>query len=265
MADFMDGTPDVLAKIAAYKADEVAALKLRTSASGLAAKAAGMPASKGFRDALEAVSGPAIIAEIKKASPSRGIICENFDPANIARACVRGGATCLSVLTDAPGFLGSVEIFEQVRAAATLPLLRKDFMIDPIQIVESRAMGADCILIILAMVDDGLAKHLYETATKLGMDALVEAHDADELERALVLGGQLIGVNNRDLRTFETTLDAFTPLAAKVPAGVTLVAESGIVTRNDIDRLAKEGARAFLIGESLMRQKDIEEALRKIV
>lgn len=263
MASLMDA-PDVLKKIAAYKADEVAALKVRTSISELRAQAAALPDPRGFHAALKQ-SGPSLIAEVKKASPSKGVIREDFDPAAIARSYERGGASCLSVLTDGPGFQGSPEIFAQVRAATDLPLLRKDFMLDPTQIAQSAAMGADAVLIILAMIDDATARALMKEAEDLGLDALVETHDASEVDRAVSLGATLIGINNRDLRTFHTTLNNFASLAKRVPSGATLIAESGVFTPDDILRLTEDGADGFLVGESLMRQDDVEGATLRLL
>lgn len=259
----MTDVPDILAKIAAYKVDEVAAIDLGAVEAALV----DAPAPRGFLRALQMGSQPALICEVKKASPSKGVIRDDFDPVTIAQAYAAGGAACLSVLTDGPGFQGSNEIFAAVRAATTLPLLRKDFMIDPAQVRESRAMGADAILVILAMTNDTVSRALITEAKSLGMDVLVETHDSDELRRAIDLGANLIGINNRDLRTFETTLDTFDRLAPSVPKDATLVAESGIFTRDDIARLQKSGAQAYLIGESLMRQADVQaatEALRQL-
>ena len=264
MASLMNA-PDVLKKIEEYKKDEVAALYSSTSIKTLREQAAELPKPRGFRDALTRAKGPALIAEVKKASPSKGLIREDFDPVAIAAAYKEGGATCLSILTDGPGFQGSNKIFKAVRAASSLPLLRKDFMIDPIQITESAALGADCILIIMAMVDDATAQALYEEATILGLDALIETHDEEELDRALKLGGDLIGINNRDLRTFETTLDTFTQLASKVPEDKTLIAESGIFTRDHIKLLEAHGAKGYLVGESLMRQDNLAQATRELL
>lgn len=260
----MADTPNILKKIAAYKRDEVKALRAEVSLKELRAKAAAMPAPKPFAAAIRdaAINGPALITEVKKASPSKGIIRENFDPVAIAKSYEDGGAACLSVLTDGPGFQGSNDIFKAVRNISSLPLLRKDFMLEPIQITESRVMGADAILVILAMIDDKTAKALMDEATRLGMDALVETHDLTEVKRAINLGASLIGVNNRDLRTFETTLDTFGPLAQHIPAGTTLIAESGIFTPDDILKLTASGAHGFLIGESLMRQDDVLLATR---
>jgi len=263
MASLMDA-PDVLTKIAAYKADEVAALKARTSIEDLRAQAKVLPAPRGFHAALRE-PGPSLIAEVKKASPSKGIIRADFNPAAIAKAYTRGGASCLSVLTDGPGFQGSPDIFAQVRAATSLPLLRKDFKLDPIQIAESAAMGADAILVIMAMIDDISARALMDEAAALGLDALVETHDAIEIDRAIALGATLIGINNRDLRTFHTTLETFATLAKRMPNGATLIAESGIFTSEDILRLTEDGADGFLVGESLMRQDDVEGAVCKLI
>jgi len=229
MGNALMDTPDVLKKIAAYKADEVEALREDISIEELRDIANSLPRPRGFTKAIQAKSGPALICEIKKASPSKGIIREDFDPVAIARAYTEGGAACLSVLTDGPGFMGSPAIFKQARGATELPLLRKDFMLDPIQIAESAAMGADCVLVIMAMIHDDTAGRLIEEASLLGMDALIETHDETELERAIALGGTLIGINNRDLRTFETTLDTFTNLAPSVPKEATLIAESGVM------------------------------------
>lgn len=265
MTNALMNAPDVLRKIAAYKAEEVEALRDDISIEDLRDIARDLPAPRGFAKAIQSTTGPALICEVKKASPSKGIIREDFDPVAIARAYAEGGAACLSVLTDGPGFQGSNAIFKQVRGATDLPLLRKDFMLDPIQIAESAAMGADCILVIMAMIDDDTARALMDEAAALGMDALVETHDEAELERAIALGATLIGINNRDLRTFDTTVDTFTRLAPKVPEGATLIAESGIFTKADIEQLASDGAQGYLIGESLMRQDDVAEAVRGLL
>ncbi len=257
---------DVLEKIAAYKKDEVAALKAQTSLTELRARAKDVSAPRGFKTAIERVSktGPALITEVKKASPSKGIIREDFNPVEIAQGYVRGGAACLSVLTDGPGFQGSNAIFADVRAAVDIPMLRKDFMLEPIQIAESRVMGADAILVILAMISDDAAKALMDEAAALGMDALVETHNPVEMKRAAGLGAKLIGVNNRNLKTFETTLDNFSPAATLAPENAALIAESGIFTPEDILRLTSEGAQGFLVGESLMRQNDVETATKAL-
>jgi len=257
--------PDVLKKIAAYKVNEVAQLKDEISIEDLREIARSQVPPRGFTKALQTAPKTALICEVKKASPSKGIIRKNFDPTAIAQAFTYGGAACLSVLTDGPGFQGSVDIFKTVRRATNLPLLRKDFMLDPIQITESRAMGADCILVILAMINDDIARALIAEAVELGMDALIETHNAAEMARAVNLGATLIGINNRDLRTFETSLDTFKHLAPDAPENATLVAESGIFTRAHIRTLTTQGAQGFLIGESLMRQDDVEIAVQALL
>ena len=256
----MRDVPDILAKIAAYKVDEVAAI----DRAAVEASLPDAPPPRGFLSALRGAPHPALICEVKKASPSKGVIREDFDPVSIARAYEEGGAACLSVLTDAPGFQGSKAIFAAVRAATDLPLLRKDFMIDPVQVREARAMGADAILVILAMTNDEVSKSLMDAAAALGMDVLVETHDADELRRAVDLGADMIGINNRDLRTFETSLETFETLAPSAPKDALLVAESGIFTRDEVARLRISGAQAYLIGESLMRQTDVAAATRAL-
>ena len=257
--------PDVLKKIAAYKKNEVLLLKSTTTIDLLRDSAKNISAPKGFLRAIKKSKHRAVIAEIKKASPSKGVICNNFNPIKIAKEFESAGATCMSVLTDRPGFQGSNEIFKQVRENTKLPLLRKDFMIDPIQITESRVMGADCILIIMAMVNDLTAKLLLNESKEMGMDALVETHNDSELERAIKLGADLIGINNRDLRTFQTSLATFGKLSSKAPKGTTLIAESGINTRSDIEKLEKQGANGYLIGESLMRENNISITLNNFV
>lgn len=259
---------DVLDRIAAYKRDDVAARMAATSQSEIEARAAAAPAPRGFRAALARTpppGRPALIAEIKKASPSRGLIRADFDPPELARAYQAGGAACLSVLTDAPSFQGDDSYLVAARAAVTLPCLRKDFLVDPWQVAESRALGADCILIILAMVEDVLAAELLAEARRLGMDALIETHDEAEMARALALGGDLVGINNRSLRTFEVDLATTARLAALAPPTALLVAESGIFTPDDVARVTAAGARAILVGESLMRQPDVEAATRALL
>lgn len=256
----------VLERIIAYKREEVATRKRERPLAELEDEAAAQTPPRGFRRALEAARDrPALIAEIKKASPSKGLIRADFDPAALARAYAEGGAACLSVLTDAPSFQGHEDYLIAARAAAPLPALRKDFMIDPWQIAESRALGADAVLIIMAAVDDELATDLAAATAAFGMDALVEAHDAPELERALLLDAQLIGVNNRSLVTFETDLAVTERLAKLMPSDRCLVAESGIFTPDDIARLELAGAHAFLVGESLMRQPDVAAATRALL
>ena len=265
MANTLMDAPDVLKKIAAYKVDEVEALRDEISIEDLREIARDQSPPRGFKKAIETATDHALICEVKKASPSKGIIREDFDPAAIAKAYEQGGASCLSVLTDGPGFQGSPAIFKAVRNTTSLPLLRKDFMLDPIQIVESRTMGADCVLVIMGMIDDNTAGSLIEEAARLGMDALVETHTEDELSRAVKLGADFIGINNRDLRTFDTTLDTFDRLASLAPTEATLIAESGIFTKADIDRLARAGAQGYLIGESFMRQDDVAAAVRGLL
>jgi len=253
----------VLDRIRAYKAEEVAARKAARPLASIEAEARAADPVRGFRAALagaEAAGRYGLIAEIKKASPSRGLIRAEFDPAGLARAYEVGGAACLSVLTDGPSFQGAEADLVAARAAAGLPAIRKDFLLDPWQVAESRALGADCILIIMAMVDDGLAGDLADAARHWGMDALIEVHDHAELDRAAALAPTLLGINNRDLRTFETRLETAEALAPHAPEGALLVAESGLFTRADLARMARAGARSFLIGESLMRAADLAAA-----
>ena len=256
---------DILERIAAYKRDEVAQRKAVRPLREVEAAAREMSAPRGFRAALERAHGPgrlALIAEIKKASPSRGLIREDFDPPALAKAYEAGGAACLSVLTDTPSFQGADDYLVVARMATGLPCLRKEFLVDPWQVAESRALGADAILVILAMVDDVLASDLMLAAEAHGMDVLVETHDEAEFARAAALRANLIGVNNRDLRTFEVDLAITERLAAAAPAGALLVTESGIFTSTDAARLERSGAKAMLVGESLMRQADVETATR---
>ncbi|HEY5412628.1 MAG TPA: indole-3-glycerol phosphate synthase TrpC [Caulobacteraceae bacterium] len=259
---------DILARIAAYKRDEVTGLKAATPQDQMEARAEAASPPRGFARALRAAHAPGrlgLIAEIKKASPSRGLIRADFDPPALARAYEAGGAACLSVLTDAPSFQGADAYLEAARAATALPCLRKDFMLDSWQIAESRALGADAILVILAMVGDALAGELMAEAARFGMDALVEVHDEAEMARAAALGGGLIGVNNRDLRSFDVDLGNTELLAAQAPAGALLVTESGIFTPADVERLERAGAQAMLVGESLMRQPEVAAATRALL
>lgn len=258
---------DVLAKICADTLAEVARRKAIRPLAAVEEAARSAAPPRGFRKALEAkaaADGWGLICEIKKASPSKGLIRADFDPPALARDYQKGGATCLSVLTDQPYFQGRDEYLVMARAAVTLPCLRKDFMLEPWQIFESRALGADCVLLILAALSDSQAAELESVALGLGMDVLLEVHDDAELERALDLASPLVGINNRNLKTLEVTLDTTRRLAARIPAGRLLVAESGLASREDLVELSGLGARAFLIGESLMRQADVAAATRKL-
>ncbi|MFI4969830.1 MAG: indole-3-glycerol phosphate synthase TrpC [Lysobacterales bacterium] len=250
---------DILERILARKADEIAARSANVSLAELIARIADLPPTRGFAAALEArieAGVPGVIAEVKKASPSRGVIRAEFDPAAIARSYAAGGAACLSVLTDADFFHGSEAHLEQARAACALPVLRKDFTIDAYQVHEARAIGADCILLIVAALDDGALLELALLAAELDLDVLVEVHDETELERALDVPAPMIGINNRDLRTFETSLDTTLRLRDRVGAGRLVVTESGIRTAADVARMRNAGIGAFLVGEAFMRAAD---------
>lgn len=260
--------PTVLQKILARKAEEIAQLKARTSLAELEAQARAADAPRGFARALQAQVArkeAAIIAEVKKASPSKGVIREHFVPAEIAHSYALGGATCLSVLTDVDFFQGGNAYLQQARAACQLPVIRKDFLVDPIQVVEARAIGADCILLIVAALDDGLMGELAATAKDVGLDVLVEVHDGAELERALtVLDTPLVGVNNRNLHTFEVSLEATLDLLPRIPQERLVITESGILNRADVELMETNEVRAFLVGEAFMRADEPGQELQRL-
>jgi indole-3-glycerol phosphate synthase len=258
----------ILAEIRAYKLAEVAAGRAARQDGEIEAAARAAGPTRGFAEALRrasAAGGYGLIAEIKRASPSRGLIRGDFDPAALAAAYAAGGAACLSVLTDGPSFQGAADHLAAARAACDLPVLRKDFILDPWQVAESRAMGADCILLLMAMVDDGQALEIEAAAAGWGLDMLIEVHTPAELERAKALRSRLLGINNRDLATFEVDLGTTRALAREVPEGRIIVAESGLSTRQDLAQLARFGVRCFLIGEALMRAENVELATRELL
>jgi indole-3-glycerol phosphate synthase len=254
----------ILDRIVAYKPAEIAAARARVSDAELERRVASLPPARDFRAALERGGGVSIIAELKKASPSAGVLRPDFDPAAIARVYERHGAACVSVLTDEPSFQGHLTYLERVRAAVAVPLLRKDFLIDRYQLLEARAAGADAVLLIAEILDDAALRRLLREAAGLGLQALVELYDRDNLPRVLDAGARLVGVNNRDLRTFTVRLEHTLELAAAMPGDVCLVSESGIRTRGDLERLRAAGARAALIGETFMRAPDIGAKLDEL-
>jgi len=260
-------TQTILEKIKAYKLEEIAADKAAVPPEEMEVRAKAAPPVRPFAEALfdASIENYGLISEIKKASPSKGLIRADFDPTALAQAYADGGATCLSVLTDTPSFQGAKQFLVDARAACDLPVLRKDFMYDTYQVAEARSLGADCILIIMASVSDAQAQELEDAATHYGMDALIETHNAEELERALLLKSRMIGINNRNLNTFETSLDVTRTLSKHIPGERMIVCESGLNTPEDLADMARYGARSFLIGESLMRQDDVAGATRRLL
>ena len=255
----MTNTPDILKKIVARKHEEIAERSARISQAELAERLDEVDAPRGFVEAMREkidAGGSAVIAEIKKASPSKGVLREDFCPTEIARSYAQGGAACLSVLTDVDFFQGADAYLQQARAACELPLIRKDFIVDPYQVVEARAIGADCILLIAACLDDMRLKGLNDLAHELGMDVLIEVHDGEELERALITDNRLIGINNRNLRTFEVSLETTLDLLQRIPQGRLVVTESGILAPEDVERMRRHDVHAFLVGEAFMRADD---------
>lgn len=263
----MSNPPDILKKILARKREEITERSQTISLADLREQAERSSRCRGFRDALQEKIDDglaAVIAEVKKASPSKGVLREDFDPTAIAQSYERGGAACLSVLTDADFFQGAETYLQQARAACLLPVIRKDFIIDEYQVVEARAIGADCILLIASALDDVQMKELHAAAVELGMDVLVEVHDADELERAILLDANMIGVNNRNLRTFDTDLHTTINLLPQVPMGTLLVTESGIHTPDDVALMRDNNIHAFLVGEAFMRAEEPGDKLREL-
>jgi indole-3-glycerol phosphate synthase len=260
----MSNIPDILKKILERKHEEIAERRKHTSLAVLDERIASVSAPRGFTAAMQArlmAGESAVIAEIKKASPSKGVLRDDFRPGEIASSYAKGGATCLSVLTDADFFQGSEAALQEARAACDLPVIRKDFLIDPYQIVEARSIGSDCVLLIASALNDAELAELYQQATTLGMDVLVEVHDADELHRVLPLQPMLLGINNRNLRTFEVSLDTTIELLAHIPDETVVVTESGILEPSDVERMRTAGVDAFLIGEAFMRAEDPGAAL----